>query len=100
MNDSQQAMFKGMKSVVADISRKVDLLHQQNQTWSRNHERHIRLVDMQQEADELVNILTDQFTHVTPELRSSVDRHFDDLRERLVALQTRLNAFARQYSGV
>jgi len=98
MNDSQQAMFRGMKNVVSDISQKVDHYHAQNRKQSLSRDRQVRLFDLRQEADDLVNIMTDQFSNLTPEFLANVDRHFDDMRDRLVALQTRLNAFTRQYS--
>jgi hypothetical protein len=100
MNDSQQAMFRGMKNIVSDISQKVDHFHTQHRLQSPSRDRQLRLMDLRQEADDLVNIMTDQFTNLTPEFLANADRHFDDMRDRLVALQTRLNAFTRQYSRV
>lgn len=98
MNETQLVMFRGMKRVVRDISQKVDHFHAQSQKQVVSRDHQARLLDLRQEADDLVNIMTDQFSNLTPEFLANVDRSFDDMRDRLVSIQTRLNAYTRQYS--
>ena len=100
MNDSQQAMSRSISLVAMDVSRKIEHLYQQSRAHSPYHAHRIRLSDMKQEADDLVNIVTEQLSDVTPEFLAAVDQHFDDVRERLVALQTQIHAFSRQYSNI
>ena len=100
MNDSQQALFRQINSVVRDMSGRINHLQVAvKDEWPLYRDSLVRLVEMKREVDDILTVIREEVEALTPNFRVNADRHLEDLQERLVALQTQLNTYRWQYGG-
>jgi hypothetical protein len=100
MNDSQLALFRRIKSVVTDMSKRIDHLEANaRDEWPIYRDSVIRLLEMKREVNDIISTIHEELENLTPNIQVNSDRHLEDLQERLVALQTQLNTYRWQYGG-
>lgn len=100
MNHTQQALFRQIRAVVGDLSQRIERVRADAQAdVPLYRDSVIRLNEMKREVDDIVSNIREEVEVMTPSFRVNVDRHLEDLQERLVALQTQLNSYRWQYGG-